>query len=157
MDFFDKIGEKASKTYKITAEKTSKIAKEAKLKMKMNELKAEANDVYKEIGKKVYEKHIREEDIKIKEDLEEQCTKLDVLSGQIESLLKECLELKDKKQCPKCHKEIEKDAKFCPECGERQNEEKAREVEIVENENSCENLSKTVEVEAAVNNEENKQ
>ena len=133
MDFFDKLGKKASQTYKGAAEKTSRLAKEAKLRMKINELKSDINDLYKEIGKKVYEKHVREEDIDIKRDLEEQCTKIDVLSTEIETSLKECLSLKDKKQCIKCYKEIEKDAKFCQECGAKQNEEEpAKDAQIVE-------------------------
>ena len=132
MDFFDKLGKKASEAYKVTADKTGKIAKETKLKYKIGELRTHINDIYEEIRKKVYEKHLREEDICIKKDLEEQCTKIDVLSDEIDSLLKECLALKDKKQCQKCYKEIEKDDKFCPNCGEKQTEEPAKEVEILE-------------------------
>ena len=124
MEFFDKLGKKASEAYKVTADKTGKIAKETKLKFKIGELKTQINSIYEEIGKKVYEKHIREEDICIKKDLEEQCTKIDVLSDEIDCLLKECLQLKDKKQCQKCYKEIEKDDKFCPNCGEKLLEEK---------------------------------
>ena len=55
MDFFDKLGKKASETYKGAAEKTSKIAKETKLKMAINENKSKINDLYEEIGKKIYE------------------------------------------------------------------------------------------------------
>jgi len=132
MDFFDKLGKKASEAYKVTADKTGKIARETKLKLKMGELKSQINDIYEEIGKKVYEKHVREENISIKNDLEEECTKIDVLSDEIKTIEKECLELRDKKQCPKCFKEIEKNVKFCPECGEKQPEEQAKEVEILE-------------------------
>lgn len=132
MEFFDKLGKKASEAAKITADKTGKLAKETKLKFKMGELRNQINDIYQEIGKKVYEKHIREEDICIKKDLEEQCTKIDVLSDEIDSLLKECLELKDKKQCQSCYKEIEKDVKFCPNCGEKQTQEQPKEVEVLE-------------------------
>lgn len=132
MEFFDKLGKKASEAYKATADKTGKIAKETKIKFKIGELKTQINDVYEEIGKKVYEKHKREEDICIKKDLEEQCTKIDVLSDEIDSLLKECLALKDKKQCPKCYKEIEREDSFCPNCGEKQTDEPAKEVEILE-------------------------
>lgn len=132
MEFFDKLGKKASEAYKVTADKTGKIAKETKLKFRIGELKTQINDIYEEIGKKVYEKHVREEDICIKKDLEEQCTKIDVLSDEIDSLLKECLELKDKKQCKNCYKEIEKDDKFCPNCGEKQTDEPAKEVEVLE-------------------------
>lgn len=132
MEFFDKLGKKASEAYKVTADKTGKIAKETKLKFRIGELKTQINDMYEEIGKKVYEKHVREEDICIKKDLEEQCTKIDVLSDEIDSLLKECLELKDKKQCKNCYKEIEKNDKFCPNCGEKQTDEPAKEVEVLE-------------------------
>lgn len=132
MEFFNKLGKKASAAYKMTADKTGRIAKDTKNKLKMGELKSQIDDLYQEIGKKVYEKHQREEDIDINKELEEQCTKIDVLSDEIDSLLKECLELKDKKQCPKCYKEIEREDKFCPNCGEKQTDEPVKEVEILE-------------------------
>ena len=87
MGFFDNLGKKASAAYDATAEKTNKIAKEAKLRMKMNENKSEINNIYKEIGKKVYEKHVRNENIDIKTELEEECTKIDVLTAEIERLV----------------------------------------------------------------------
>ena len=71
MDFFNKLGKKVSETYDATAEKTSKLAKEAKLRMKINENKSDIKDLYREIGKKVYEKHVREENIDIKTELED--------------------------------------------------------------------------------------
>lgn len=153
MDFFNKLGKKASEAYKVTADKTGKIAKEAKLRMKMGELKSEINDIYEEIGKKVYENHVREEKEDIANDLEEKCTKIDCLSDEIESLLKECLELKDKKQCPKCYTEIGKNVKFCPQCGEKQEVEEAKEVEVIEHDtNSAENNN----AENSSDNQENK-
>lgn len=168
MEFFDKLGKKASEAYKVTADKTGKLAKEAKLRMKMGELKSEINDIYEQIGKKVYETHIKEEKSNISNELEEQCTKIDCLSDEIESILKECLELKDKRQCPNCYAEIEKNVKFCPQCGAKQEEikqEPSKEVEIVgetneENKDSNDNekqkeeeksnLEKTVSVESDV-------
>ena len=95
MGFFDSLGKKASAAYDATAEKTGKLAKEAKLRMKINENKSDINDIYKEIGKKVYEKHVREENIDIKTELEVECTKIDVLSAEIETCLKSILELKE--------------------------------------------------------------
>ena len=120
MGFFDNLSKKASAAYDATAEKTGKLAKEAKLRMKINENKSDINDLYKEIGRKVYEKHVREENIDIKSELEEECTKIDVLSAEIETCLKSILELKDKKQCEKCHAEIEAKNAFCPKCGAKQ-------------------------------------
>lgn len=131
MDFFDKLTKKAKETYDVASKRTGDLAKEAKLKMKMNENKSEINELYQEIGKKVYEKHVRLEQIDIKSELEEECTKIDVLSAEIETCLNQIRELKDKKQCPKCYNEIELDANFCRHCGAKQEVEEAREVEVV--------------------------
>ena len=135
MGFFDNLGKKASAAYDVTAEKTIKIAKEAKLRMKINENKSDIKDIYKEIGKKVYEKHVREENIDIKTELEEECTKIDVLSAEIETCLKSILELKEKKQCENCHAEIELDNTYCPKCGAKQPEIEVKEAEVVDMEN----------------------
>lgn len=122
MGFFDNLGKKASAAYDATAEKTGKLAKEAKFRMKINENKSDINELYQEIGKKVYEKHVREENIDIKTELEDECTKIDVLSVEIETCLKSILELKDRKQCEKCHTEIDLDSAYCPKCGTKQPE-----------------------------------
>ena len=134
MDFFDKLGKKATEAYKVTADKTGKIAKETKLKFKMGELKTKIEDIYEEIGKKVYEKHVQKEEIFIANDLAEECKQIDEMSSEIERIRQECLELKDKKQCPNCFKEIDRNMRFCPECGAKQeDEQKAKKVEIIEN------------------------
>ena len=138
MEFFDKLTKKASETYKGAAEKTSKLAKEAKLKLKINENKSKINDLYEEIGRKVYQKHTDTGDVCIKKDLEEECAKIDILSAEIEKYHKEILELSDLKKCIKCNEPMDKNAKFCPKCGEEQpaNEEApAMEVEVVDNGN----------------------
>lgn len=143
MGFFDNLGKKASSVYDATADKTSKLAKEAKLRMKINENKSDINDLYKEIGKKVYEKHVREENIDIRKELEEECTQIDVLSAEIETCLKSILELKDKKQCEKCHAEIELEDVFCPKCGAKQQDELTEEVI----ENDVEKVTEIIAVE----------
>ena len=152
MGFFDTLGKKATEAYNVTTKKTGELAKEAKLRMKINENKSNINDLYKEIGKKVYEKHVRQENIDIKADLEEECAKIDILSS--------ILELKDKKQCIKCHAEIDENAVFCPKCGEKQPEIEVKEAEVVtENlENSDvkpENAAEAEIVEEKVSGEDN--
>ena len=159
MEFFEKISKKASKAYKITADKTGKFAKDTKIKIKMNDLKQQINELYEEIGKKVYEKHIIGEEISIKNDLEEELTKIDVLADEIETLLNQSLELNDKKRCKQCSTLIDKNAKYCCECGVKQddenkttqdNENQITIEEIKQNEDKT-NLEKTVEVESHVN------
>ena len=146
MGFFDNLGKKANEAYKVTADKTGKLAKEAKLRVKMGELKSQINATYQEIGKAIYENHIKEEKENIEEVLNEKCTKIDELSNQIKEMEKQCLELRDKKQCSKCSKEMDKETNFCPNCGEKQEEIPAKEVEVV-----------TEEVKEEVKAEEEKQ
>ena len=137
MEFFDKLTKKASETYKGAAEKTGKIAKETKLKMKINENKSKINDLYEEIGKKVYQKHTADEELNIKEELKEECEKIDILSAEIDSYHEEILTLSDVKACIKCKETIDKHAKFCPKWGAEQpkiEEEEAKEVEVLDQE-----------------------
>ena len=56
-------------------------------------------------------------------------------------MLQECLTLKDKKQCPNCNYQIDKEDKFCPKCGQKQNQQSSKEVEVLE---------KTIEMESAL-------
>ena len=158
MEFFDKLTKKASETYKGAAEKTSKLAKEAKLKLKINENKSKIKDLYEEIGKKVYQKHTASEDLCIKKDLEEECAKIDILSAEIEKYHKEILELSNLKNCVKCKEPMDKDAKFCPKCGEEQpvvEEAPAMEVEVVE-ENNSEEVNENSSSDTENNTQENK-
>lgn len=141
MGFFNSLGKKASEAYKVTADKTSKIAKETKLRMQVADYKSQINDLYKEIGEVVYKKHSEDSKNSITKELEEKCTKIDELSAQIDANLKECLKLKDKRTCPKCSSEVDKNVQFCPNCGEKlepiveekSEEEPAKEAEVVEN------------------------
>lgn len=119
MGFFDDLGKKASETYKNTAEKTNKLTKEIKLKSAINDCKDKIDEIYKEIGKKVYEKHIREENIDIKSELLEECSKIDAYATEINDMQKEMLSLKNIKVCPACGAQIKDESKFCPSCGEK--------------------------------------
>lgn len=116
MSFFNDIGKK-------TTETTAKIATEAKLKIEIAENKERVKEFYEELGRKVYENHIREENIDIDELISEDCSKIDTLSKEIENARKQVLELNNKKMCKKCFAEIETSSIFCSQCGERQTEE----------------------------------
>ena len=120
MDFWDKLTKKASETYKGASEKTSKIAKETKLKLKMNENKSKIEDLYIEIGKKVYQKHVAKEEVRVGEDIKEECGKIDELAHQIEDYERQIWDLSDNKQCSNCKSKISKDVTFCPNCGMKQ-------------------------------------
>ena len=128
MDFFSKLGNMASETYKKTSKKTGELAKEAKIRMKINEDKGKIKDLYEEIGKIVYQKYVKDEKLSVKEDLNSYCSQIDELSENIDKAYDELLALKGKRTCENCHTEIESKVKFCPSCGKEQPELKIEEV-----------------------------
>lgn len=136
MDFFDKIGKKASQTYKYTTDKTSKIAKEAKTKMAMNENKSKINELYVDIGKEVYQNFIREEKTDLQEILTHKCEEIDVISNEIERQRVEILALNNKKQCDNCYVEMNINDNFCPNCGVSQQGKQTIEQENLTTRNS---------------------
>lgn len=153
MDFFNKIGDIANKTYKKTSQKTGEIAKEAKLKMKMNDNKSKINNLYEEIGKIVYQKYLNNEEVKINEDLNTYLKQIDELSKEIETYQEDILKIKNKRICENCYSEINLDAKYCPHCGFEQKEEKVE--DIKENETSDEG-TKEIEIIEDNDDENNK-
>lgn len=128
MDFLNKLKNAANKTYKSASQKTGELAKEAKLKMKMNENKAKIKDLYEEIGKIIYQKHIHGEEVKIKEDLNTYCSQIDEISKEQEKLQEEVLTLKNKRICENCYTEIELNVKYCPHCGFEQASEQFEDI-----------------------------
>lgn len=139
MEIIDKLKIMGCETYKYTTEKTSKIAKEARLKMKIAQNKSDIEDIYEEIGKAIYEEHIREEKTNIKEQIEQYLMHIDILADEIEDIKTELLNLKDKKKCTVCAKEMDIEDKFCPQCGKEQPRIQIQEVTIVTEENDSEN------------------
>ncbi len=117
MGFFNDLGKK-------TTEATSKIAREAKLKMKITENRSKTKSLYEELGRKVYENHIRENDTNLKEIVKDDCIKIDTLSKETEEARKQILTINNKKLCNNCFAEIEIESMFCPKCGKKQNEAK---------------------------------
>ena len=128
MDFLNKLKNAANKTYQSASQKTGELAKEAKLKMKMNENRAKIKDLYEEIGKIIYQKHIHGEEVKIKEDLDTYCSQIDEISKEQEKLQEEVLTLKNKRICENCYAEIELKSRYCPHCGFEQPEEKKEDI-----------------------------
>ncbi len=116
MDFFDKLCKKASETYKVTAEKTTKIAKETKLKLEISNYKSNMEDLYKIVGKKIYQKYAAQEEMQL-EDIQDELNKLDTISEKIDIANKEIMSLKDKIKCPNCNYEMSEEYEYCPKCG----------------------------------------
>ena len=98
MDFFDKLSKKASETYKVTAEKTTKIAKETKLKLEINNYKSNMEEMQLE-------------------DIQDELNKLDTISEEIDIANKKIMSLKDKIKCQNCNYEMSEECEYCPKCG----------------------------------------
>ncbi len=159
MEFLNKLGNIASETYKKTSKKTGDLAKEAKIRMKMNEDKGKIKDLYTEIGKFIYQKHIDGAEIPPDEEIIVFCKNIDELSEGIEKASDELLALKGKRVCENCHTEIDISVKFCPSCGTEQPEmpiEEVSEVEVVEGVEENNSDEEVPEAEKVVENEENK-
>ena len=139
MEFIEKITKTASQTYKHTTEKTSKIAREVKLKSIMNQDKQKIRQIYEKIGERVYQNHIRENDENAVEEIERLCHEVDAYSEEIENTRMEILKLKDLKQCPYCNYEIALSFSFCPNCGAKQENNSSEETTKEENTESQEN------------------
>lgn len=127
MEIFEKIGEMASQTYKYTAGKADRIARETKLKMKINENKAKIENLYNEIGETVYRKYLNVSNEEFDEEIKRDCEEIDKISKEIEEQNQELLSLKDRKQCPNCHEKIDIEAKYCSNCGLEQEMEYSEE------------------------------
>lgn len=115
-----KIGKTAMKTYRCAAEGAGRIAREIKLRAQMSENKSQIQEIYETIGKQVYEKYLLQEALDIQTDFKDDCAMIDVLANEVEDIRMEILNLKDLKQCPNCHYEIELEYHYCPNCGYEQ-------------------------------------
>ena len=124
--------------------------------MKISQNKSQIDDLYNEIGKAVYQNHIREEKVDINDIVNDYCNKIDLLANEIESLETEILDIKNKKKCAVCSTEMDKSVKFCPNCGKQQPEPpKAQEVEIVNDEEHNTEDNAEENIKKSENNEEN--
>ena len=140
MDFFSKLGKKASKTYQVTKEKAVNLSEELKLKGKINDLKDKIEDEYKEIGKTVYNEVKDGKDVS-KEEIIEICESISKYKDEIEKLQADILALKNVVKCSNCGVELDLGDPFCYKCGAKQPE-----VEKVEIKEETEEIVKNAEV-----------
>ncbi len=130
MGFFDNLSKKATETYKSTTDKTSKMAKEMKLKSYIGENKNKIQGIYTEIGRKVYEKHQEGNIAEIEEAIKPELEQIAVVTKKIENMNNEIRALNNLKLCEKCAAEIAIDARFCPSCGTPQQTEESKQEEV---------------------------
>lgn len=152
MDFFNKLGKKASETYQVTKEKAVNISGELKLKGKISDLKDKIEKIYTEIGVLVYNE-IKDGKEVDKEEITSKCEEISRLNDEISKLEVEILAFKKVKKCPNCNAELELDAEFCSKCGKEQ--PKIEKVEVKEEEPEETKEAEVIEVNNVENNESN--
>ena len=134
MNFFNKLGQKATETYQLTKEKTTKISEELKLKNKINENKNKIEELYTKIGECVYNEFKTGEKC---DELSKKCEDISALKEENHRIEEKILAIKNIKKCVSCDTEISKDSEFCSKCGAKQPEnieikEEVKEAEIIE-------------------------
>lgn len=128
MDFFNKLGKKASQTYQVTKEKTVKFSEEMKLKGKINDAKNKITELYEEIGEHVYCQYKTNTE-EGKEEINAKCEEISRRFDDIAKLEADILSLKEVRKCEKCGAEISTKDDFCSKCGKEQPKEEEK-VEI---------------------------
>lgn len=129
MDFFNKLGKKASETYQVTKEKTVKFSEEMKLKGRINEAKNKITNLYEEIGQHVYNQYKTNTE-EGKEEIAKKCEEVSKQFDEIAKVETEILELKEVKKCTQCGIEIGKKDDFCSKCGKEQPKTEKVEVKV---------------------------
>lgn len=119
MDFFNKLGKKASETYQVTKEKTTKFSNEMKLKGKISDAKNRITSLYEEIGEHVYNGYKTNSE-EGKEDIKAKCEEIAQKFDEISKLEAEILSLREVKKCTACGAEINQKDDFCSKCGKEQ-------------------------------------
>lgn len=152
MDFFSKLGKKASETYQATKEKASNLSDELKLRGKISEQKEKIEKLYKEIGEMVYNE-IKDGKDASRDAIVPKCDEISKAKDEIAKLETEILAVKKIKKCTNCGVELDIQAEFCSKCGKEQ--PKTEKIEIKEEPAQAEN-AEVVDV-TNVNNENNEE
>lgn len=120
-ELFDKIKDGASKA----KDGASKIAKEVakrttnaiaitKLSFSVNEAQSKIKDIYTEIGKSLYTKHLDGNDYA---EFEDELAQIDKLMTEIETLNDKIAELKNSLKCRECGALNPNTSDYCAKCG----------------------------------------
>ena len=100
---------KMKKAGEALADKAKDLGDVAGLKVEKGQLKADIEDIYTEIGRKVVEAK--------DERFLEEIAAIEAKLARIEAIDAEVNDLQGKVKCPNCGKMIDDDHRFCPECG----------------------------------------
>lgn len=120
-----KIGETATDTYNVVADKSGKFIQDTKSRFAISEKERKIQEIFEGIGRTVYDMYKTGEDVG--EVFSEEAEKVDEFKKEIREINKKILANKGLRECDKCGELIALESKFCQHCGEKQNE-----IEIVD-------------------------
>ena len=100
---------KMKKAGEALADKAKDLTDVASLAMEKSQLKADIEDIYIEIGKKIVESK--------DERFIDEITRIQEMNLKIEKIDEEMNDYKGKIKCPHCGKMIDNSHSYCPECG----------------------------------------
>lgn len=111
----DRTEEAASRAADVAGRKASGVVESTKLNLKIFDLNSDMDQIYREIGKMLYDTHLGEQ--VDQEMVQEKLSQLDEKHEEIERLRAKLNSLKTVHKCPVCGKECKPDDAFCSECG----------------------------------------
>lgn len=111
----DRTEEVTSRAVDAAGKKANDMVESTRINMKIFDLNADMDQLYREIGKMLYDTHLGE--TADQELVQEKLEKLDGKHQQIEDLRAKLNDLKAAPVCPVCGKECKVGDAFCSECG----------------------------------------
>lgn len=119
------VGSTATSTYNTVADKSGKLIEETKLKLAISDKEADIEEIYKEMGKTVYDMYKSGEDVgKV---FTKECKKVDKNNTEISDMNTKILYNKGIRVCSTCGEMIPVVSTFCQNCGEKQKPVKIKE------------------------------
>ncbi len=111
----DRTGKVANHAAGVASKKATNVVESTKLNLRIFDLNSELDQLYKELGKMLYDTHcgmeIDQEEIQVKLILiDEKCQAVSEIRNKLQSL-------KTSSQCPNCGKECSANDVFCSGCG----------------------------------------
>ena len=111
----DRTEEVTSRAVDAAGKKATDMVESTRINMKIYDLNADVDRLYREIGKMLYDTHLGE--MADQELVQEKLEKLDEKHREIEELREKLNDLKSAAKCPVCGKECKAGDTFCSECG----------------------------------------
>lgn len=111
----DRTEEVTARAVDAAGRKATDMVESTRTNMKIFDLNADMDRLYREIGKMLYDTHLGEQ--VDQDDVQEKLEQLDEKHQEIEELRAKLNDLKSAAKCPVCGKECKAGDAFCSECG----------------------------------------